>query len=145
MGDSTTAIVWIHKAHKHAPIDHPQLTLAKTILQRQRLDLLIDNTQVLYSTWFPGTDNFITNILSIDWHLDDNDILNLLTNIFPTQLHPYLWLSQVPSVIDSFLWSVIHSLPNTTQMWTKPNPSAFTLGINVVIYYDQSALKATSF
>ena len=43
MGDSTTDIGWLHKARKPTPNNHPQLTLAKTILQRQLTDLIINN------------------------------------------------------------------------------------------------------
>ena len=48
MGDITTDIGWLHKAHKHAANNHPQLILAKKILQRQLVDLLIDNYHLLY-------------------------------------------------------------------------------------------------
>ena len=117
---------------------------AKTRLQRQLSDLIIDNKHLLHSKWFPGSTNVIPYILSRDCHLDDDEILNLLTHIFPTQLHPYFQLSQVPSLIDSFFCSVLQSLLNPTQMWTKPNPSEFTLEINGASSCDQSSLKYMS-
>ena len=43
MEDSTTATGWLRKAHKPAHNEHPQITLTKTILQRQLADLIIDN------------------------------------------------------------------------------------------------------
>ena len=104
----------------------------KTRLQKQLSDLLIDNEHLMYTQWFPGSDNVILDILSRDCHLDDGNILNLLTHPFPTQLHPYFWLSQVPSVIKHFLWSVLQSLPNPLQTSTKPKPSGVALGKNGV-------------
>ena len=59
MGDSTTAIGWLHKARKPAPNKHPQLTFMKTRLQRKLTDLLIDNDHLLNSKWLPGSVNFI--------------------------------------------------------------------------------------
>ena len=67
IGDIKTSIKWFHKAHKPAP-----------------------NKHLLYSQWFPGSTNVIPNILSRDWHLDDGKILNLLTNILPTHMYPYV-------------------------------------------------------
>ena len=89
----TTAIRWLHKSHTPATNDNPQLTLAETRLQRQLVDILIDNEHLLYSQWFLGSTNVIPDILSRDWHLDDGKILNLLTHIFPNQMYPYFWLS----------------------------------------------------
>ena len=108
-------------------------------------NLIIDNEHILYSQWFPGLANVIPDILSRDWHLDDGKILNLLTHIFPTQMHPNFLLSQVSSVINPFLCSVLQSLPKPTQIWTKPNSSRFVLGINGISSCNQSALKAMSF
>ena len=102
MGDSTAAFGWLHKSLKLASNKHPQLTLAKTILQRQLADLIIDNKNLLHSQLFLGSTNVIPDLLSRDWHLDYSEMINFLTHIFTTQLHPYFWLSQVPSVLDSF-------------------------------------------
>ena len=121
-------MVWLHKSRKPNPNEHPQLTLEKKRLQKQLSDLLIDNKHLLYSQCFPGSANFIPDILSRYWHLEGK-ILNLLTHLFPNQLHPYFRMSQVPSVINSFLLLVLQSLPKPTQMWTKPKPSGFSLGI----------------
>ena len=114
-------------------------------LQRQLADLFIDNKNLLYSQWFPGSSNITPDILSRDWHLDDGTILNLLTHIFRTYMHPYFRLSQVPRVIDYFLCSVLQSFPKPTQTWTKPKPSVFAIGINGVSSCDQSALETMSF
>ena len=118
---------------------------AKTILQRQLEDLLIDNGHLLYSKLFPGPANATPNILSRHSHLDDGNILNLLTHLFPTKMHPYFRLSQVPIAIDSFLFSVLHSLTKPTQTWKNPEPSGFTLGINGVSYCNKLVLEMMSF
>ena len=140
MGYSTTAIGWLRKAHKPAPNEHPQLTLSKTRLQKQLVDLLIDNYHLLNSQCFTGSTNVIPDILSRYCSLDDCEILNLLTHLFSTQYHPYFRLSQVPSVINSFLWLLLPSLYKPTQMLMKPKPSGFALRKNCVSSYDQSAL-----
>ena len=118
---------------------------AKTRLQIKLADLLIDNEHLLHSQWLPGSANVIHGILSRYWHLDEINILNLLTHILSTQLHPYFWLSQVLSMIDSFLCSVLQSLPKPTQTQTKPKPNRFALGINDVSSWNQSALEAIYF
>ena len=60
----------------------------KTRLQRQLADLIIDNENLLYSQWFHGSDNVILDILSIDWHLDDGNILNFTHSYFPYPAAP---------------------------------------------------------
>ena len=89
MGDRTTAIGWLHKARKLDTNKQPQLILKKIRLKRQLADLLIDNKNLLYSQWFPGSTNVILDILSRDWQISDGEILNLLTHCFPTQLQRY--------------------------------------------------------
>ena len=98
----------------------------------------------MYSQWFPGLANIIPNILSRDWNFNDGEILNLLTHLFPTHMHPYFRLSQVPSMIDSFLCSVLQSLPKPTQTWMESKPSRFVLGKSGVSSCNKSALKAMS-
>ena len=66
MRDRTTAIRWLHKSHTPANNYNPQLTLAETRLQRQLVDILIDNEHLLYSQWFLGSTNVIPDILSRD-------------------------------------------------------------------------------
>ena len=54
------------KNENPAPNEHTQLTVAKTRLQRQLTDLLIDNKDLVHSKWLPGSTHVIPNILSRD-------------------------------------------------------------------------------
>ena len=58
--------------HAKPPLTSTHISpFEKMILQRQLVDLLIDNEHLLYSQWFPGATNFTPDILSRYWHLDD--------------------------------------------------------------------------
>ena len=131
--------------HANPPQTSTHISPSQKKLQRKLSDLLIDNKHLLYSQWFPGSTNAIPDILSRDWHLDYGKILNLLSHLLPTHLHPYFRLAQVPSVIESILWSVLQSLSRPTQTWKKPNPGVFALGLNAVSSCNQSSLEVMSF
>ncbi len=129
MGDSTNAIGWIRKSNFLEPDeDRTNDQTAKLRVARKVASLAIENDIKLYSQWFPGDDNIIPDILSRDMHLSDAEILQLLTHLFPNQLHPNFRIVQIPREIDSFLCSVLQDLPFNQQRLIPRKKSGFGLG-----------------
>ena len=83
---------------------------------------------------------YIIKGLAPQWRWDTK----LTHSYFPYPAAPLFQLSQVPSAINYILCSVMQSLPQTTQMWTKPKPIGFAIGINVVSSCNQYALEVIS-
>ena len=142
MGDSTNAIGWVKKSNfmEEGETHHDQT--AKLRSSRKLAELAMDNKIKLYSQWFPGALNIIPDLLSRDWHLSDDEILKLLTHLFPHQLHPNFRIVPIPKEIDSFLCSVLSDLPFQEARRKKHKTSGFGLGDSGVSSCPPSALKA---
>ena len=144
MGDSSNAIGWVRKSNFMEPgenfksADYP----AKLAAARHLAFLTISNKIVLYSQWFAGEDNIIPDILSRDWHLTDSQILELLTHLFPTQLHPHFHISPIPTEVEQWLSSILLLLPVQQQRLKQHSPSGFGLGGSGKTSCPPSALKA---
>ena len=142
MGDSTNAIGWVKKSNflEEGETHHDQT--AKIRASRKLAELAMDNKIKLYSQWFPGALNIIPDLLSRDWHLSDDEILALLTHLFPNQLHPNFRIVPIPKEIDSFLCSVLQDLPFQEARQKKHKTSGFGLGDSGLNSCPPLALKA---
>ncbi len=145
MGDSTNAIGWVRKSNFMEDDENPSTDQpVKLRVARKLADMAIKNDIKIYSQWFPGEDNVIPDILSRDWHLSDSHLLELLTTLFPTQLHPNFNIAPIPKEIDSFLCSVLQDLPFNKQRLPTHKPSGYGLGGSGKTSCPPSALKAMS-
>eukprot|EP00979_Chaetoceros_neogracilis_P013087 scaffold3660_cov246-Chaetoceros_neogracile.AAC.3 len=142
MGDSSTAVGWIHRSRIPQPDQCSHAYEMKTKVARKFADLMIDNNHLLYSQWFPGRDNIIPDMLSRDWHLSDDEIFKLFTHLLPHQMHPKFYIKQVPKNIVSFVTSILSQLPKRPQQWTRPKTSGYGLGASGISSCHQSALDA---
>ena len=69
MGDSTTAMGWLHKSNsKEEDEDDAEIT-AKLLAARHLASLVLDAHVCLYSPWFCGDDNDVSDSLSRDFHI----------------------------------------------------------------------------
>ena len=128
MGDSSNGIGWMHKSNFFEEGETSIDQTAKLKTARKLAKITIVAKLKLYGQWFPGIDNIIPDILSRDWHLSDDELLSLLTHLFPSQLHPNFRLVKLPSEIDSFLCSVLQDMPYNKERRKTHKPSGFTLG-----------------
>ena len=115
MGDSTTAIGWLHKTRvKTKEMDKFDFQ-ARTNVARKLARLMINNDLLLYSQYFPGKFNVVADSLSRDFDVPPQTLASHLCSLFPTQLHPTFQLFPVPDEIISFVHSILLELPKKEQ------------------------------
>jgi len=82
---------------------------------------LIIEARCLYSQWFLGEENDLTD------HLSRNIHLNLFSSI-PEQIPPGFNIQCLPSAISLWLISLLQMQPETTQLPKPPQQSKLALG-----------------
>jgi hypothetical protein len=116
MGDSTTAIGWLHKTQvKKHDMDEWDFQ-ARTQVARKITQLMLDNNTCLYSQWFPGKANAVADSLSRDLDLTTNQLTTHLKTLFPTQHPTDFRISPLPAEITSFVSSILCSLKRRKQL-----------------------------
>jgi len=111
MGDNTSATGWLKKSNfKETDERQPDQT-AKLKCARQLARLQMNAKSMLYSQWFPGAHNHISDSLSRDWHLTMATLIQLLTLRFPEQMPQNFEISPIPTVIESFILETLQHLP----------------------------------
>jgi len=85
---------------------------------RKLADILLTTETCLYSQWFPGEENLITDSLSRDFHISDSCLSDLLLTHFPEQAPFGLRILLIPPEIASWLTCLLLSQPQKEQ-WLK--------------------------
>jgi hypothetical protein len=138
--DSSTAAGWLKKSNfADKPDEMVQLTTAHLLA-----NLLIETKSCLYSQWFPGEFNIVSDSLSRDFHLPSKTLSNLLLSHVRNQVPFGLTILDLPNEIVSWLTSLLRN-QQLKEQWSKVQmPSKFALGIDTDNIYCQLDLKATS-
>jgi len=111
MGDSTTSTGWLKKS-KCIEEDEANTDTTAKLLAARHLAHVVQHVQYcLYSQWFPGEDNLVSDGLSRDIHLTDNQLFLLLSSHIPSQLPPNFSTAPLPSVIESWDSSFLEKMP----------------------------------
>ena len=108
-GDSTSTMGWLRKSNFD---DAEPLHLSLT---RATADLIMDHNSCLYSQWFPGNENNLTNAVSRDTHLDDDALLTLLLSHVPKQIPEGFCICPLPLELVSQIMTWLHNLPASTE------------------------------
>ncbi len=126
-GDSTTAMGWIRRSGKYrAGFDDPSNT-ARLCIARKIAALVLNADICLYSQWILGSNNALADAASRRFDLSDVELLHLFSNISSSsQTAPTWHIKPLPTVITSFVFSVLQHLPavKPTQHLSTPNASA---------------------
>jgi hypothetical protein len=115
MGDSTTAVGWLHKTrimHKDMKIEDFQ---ARSKVARKLATLVIENNLCLYSQWFPDKKNVIADSLSRDIDVPANRLTHHFKTLFPTQMPTNFAICPLPDEISSFVLSTLSELSKRKQ------------------------------
>jgi hypothetical protein len=122
--DSSTASGWLKKSNFADKEDeNVQLTTARQLGQ-----LLIRSKSCLYSQWFPGDENAISDSISRDFHLPMPTLTNLLVSSIPDQVPFGLKILPLHTEISSWLICLLRNQPQKEQ-WSKvPLRSKFARG-----------------
>jgi hypothetical protein len=89
--------------------------------------LLFQHNATLHPEHIPGKDNDVADSLSRDFHLNDTDLLTLLT---PQLIHTHaqgphtLKISSIPTTLISWIASTVGSLPQTKASLPRPSLSS---------------------
>jgi len=123
--DSTTALGWICRSNfSDKPDKVVQLSTA-----RKLADIILSLNVCLYSQWFSGEENIITDSLSRDFHECDSHLASLLLSNFPDQVPFGLKILPIPPNIVSWLTCLMLSQPQKEQWSKEPIQSKFVLGL----------------
>jgi hypothetical protein len=135
--DSSTAAGWLRKSNFADKLDEAvQLTTA-----RQLANLLIETKSCLYSQWFPGKLNTISDSLSRVFHLPSPTLSNLLVTHVLEQTPFSLTIQSMPKEIDSWLTLLLCNQLQKEPWLKAPMPSRFALGIGTVdTYYPSDSM-----
>jgi hypothetical protein len=72
--DSATANGWLRKSNFSDPDDE----VAQLMTARQLAKLVMNSQSCLYSQWFAGVDNVVSDALSHDFHLTDSSLTHII-------------------------------------------------------------------
>jgi hypothetical protein len=121
--DSTTGAGWLHKSNFAKEYKQAQLRIA-----RKYAELLMDSGTCLYSQHIKGKHIGVTDSLSRDHNLDNEELTSLLYFALPLQMPPNFNINPVPNEISSFVTSVILDSPVTKLLSQTPIKSTKLLG-----------------
>jgi len=97
----------------------------------------------LYSQWFPGSQNKVSNACSRDFHLNDNDLTSLMLTLVPEQVPFGFKICQLPTEISFWLTSLLWNQPQKEQWNQVQTPSKLLLGIDFNNTLNQSPSLTT--
>jgi hypothetical protein len=139
--DSSTASGWLRKSNFAERSDVAvQLTTARHLAY-----IIIESKCCLYSQWFPGEENTVSDSLSRDFHIDPDHLSILLSHSFPEQVPFGLRILPLPEEIASWLTSLLRNQPQGEPWLKEPTPSKFALGLDTRNIYHPSGYKTTYF
>ena len=111
MGDSTSAMGWMRKSNFTNDDENDTDTISKLAAARHLARIVQESLSCLYTQWFCGEDNNVSEFLSREHHLSASFLTNLLSSSIPNQLPPDLNIAPLTSVIDSWLFSLLAKMP----------------------------------
>ena len=113
-GNSTLAMGWLQKSNFN---DAQPLHLS---LAHAMANLLMDHDSCLYSQWFPGKDNIVTNLLSQDTHLNDASLLTHLLSHVPKEIPEGFCICPLLPKLVSQIMTWLHKLPALMESLGAP-------------------------
>jgi hypothetical protein len=122
--DNTSAAGWLRKS-----IFSDEEALAVQLTAARHLaSLIINNDCCLYSQWFAGDFNTVSDCLSRDFHLSDNELTSLIIFSVPHQVPFGFYLSPIPTEISSWLIYLLQNQPSNEEWCREPIRSKLLLG-----------------
>ncbi len=119
MTDSTTSAGWLKKTNFKEENDDESNGIEGTVRNeaaRKHASLFIDAGVMEYTQWFEGKSNNVSDSLSRDFHINDNELTLLLRSLYPDQLPPHFEIVQLPKEIGSWMTSLLSKLPVKEQL-----------------------------
>ena len=112
MGDNTTAAGWCRRTNFRESTEGDQDWIVKQNVARKLATLILEADCVLYTQWFKGSWNLVTDSLSRDVHLlSPNLHTQFLHKTVPKQLPSNFHIAPLPKKISSFITLTLQQLP----------------------------------
>jgi hypothetical protein len=116
MGDNTTAAGWCRRTNFREKFEGDQEWIVKQKVARRLANLILDSDSVLYTQWFKGSWNLVTDSLSRDVHFLSPELHEkFLHKTIQKQLPPNFHIATLPEEISSFIISILQQLPVKKQ------------------------------
>ena len=106
----------MRKSNFVEPNEHPVQAKTRVDAARKYASIFMDANIKGYSQWFEGKRNNVTDALSRDWHLGDDELTSLLRFHFPEQMPENFQIAQLPKEISSWMTSLLQQLPVSEQL-----------------------------
>jgi hypothetical protein len=124
MGDNTTAAGWCRRTNFRESSESNTDWIAKQQVARKLATLILDSETVLYTQWFKGSWNIVTDSLSRDIHLfSDQSHTQFLKSTVACQIPPNFQIQKLPEKISFFISSVLLQLP-VKELRSKPQKAS---------------------
>lgn len=122
--DNTSATGWLKKSNfADYEGEIVQLTMA-----HQLASLIINAESCLFSQWFPGAQNEISDACSRDFHLNGTELTQLILTFVLNQVPFGVKVCQLPNKIISWLTCLLWN-PSQKEQWNQQTiPSKLSLG-----------------
>jgi hypothetical protein len=117
--DNTNAEGWLHKTNFYN--DPKKIALARWLAEHQ-----IKHKYCLYSQWFAGKANIVSNSLSRDHHLRDTELASCLLSQYPKQLSKNFRICPVSKEMRSWVYSMLPT--RHEKMELPPTPTRSRIG-----------------
>lgn len=130
MGDNTSSMGWLRRSNFRAKDESDMDWFVKQQVARKLAEVVLQIKAMLYSQWFKGDWNVGTDSLSRDGlYLTHSSHVFMLRHYASKQVPEKFFIKPLPSVIVSFVCSILEQLPVKTQRLIKPKPSELLLGV----------------
>lgn len=144
MTDSTTAAGWLRKSKfKEDDEGEVQLRLKRETARNFAVTTMKQEIK-LYSQWFPGERNEVTDSLSRDFHIPTQRLTNLLRHAAPSQVPPNFSIRALPQKISSWVGALLQQLLASTQGKENHQKSKLLLGRSGDTFSEASNLTTTT-
>jgi hypothetical protein len=107
--DITSAQGWLYKSNFDDSDQEIQMLIA-----RKMVEIANAASIVLYSQWLPVKENIVPDCLSRDHNMSDPKLLHMLRLFIPSQIAVDFSINPLPSVIISFIFSLVQNPPDMT-------------------------------
>jgi hypothetical protein len=123
-GDSTSAAGWNRKSNFDEEIQSLQLEIAMALAT-----MFMEHNTGLYSQWFRGDWNDVSDSCSRDHHLSEQELTELLLSTVPNQvLMDFAFVPLPPAELVSKLMTWLLKLPKVKQSPKRPLQSKMATG-----------------
>ncbi len=137
--DSSSATGWLRKSNFSDLEDEVvQMTTARHLAYT-----MLSCKSCLYSQWFPGDENQVSDSLSRDFQLNNEELTHLITTFLPEQVPFGFHLCPLPEEIVSWLTLLLRNQPFKEQWSKQPTRSKLSRGLDTKLISNPLASSKT--